>query len=197
VSLSLGDRRSNVFLLALLTWAIGAPIGVSVVAEWTGREGLVPCPICGSHGISCRHRALAQVTLHLAGIVGILWRWWRSDPESEVPPPPRLRRSKLALAQTAFMVVALVLEVDEVRSVVWTGILLALLGCLLVTPAAALGARIAGVAGLLTALLGFYAIVLLGLGPHDAEVPLFVLGCFGTLISAIGSVVAIKSDRAT
>ncbi len=191
----MSHRRWWGYAVALSVWALGAPIVLVILnlVTSTSAGSLLACPICGSHAITCPHRAWAQVGLHLAGLAAILGAWSRRDPEataSEVP-TRTADRWPLALIQTVFMAVALIWEVSEVGTIVWSGPLIVCLGCLLVAPGGGVATRVAGAASLLTGLLGFYMIVLFSLSPHEAERPIFILGAAGSLATASATVVAV------
>ncbi len=192
----MSHRRWWSYAVALWVWAIGAPIALvilNLVTEHRSGGSLLACPICGSHAITCRHRAWAQVGLHLIGLAAILGVWSRRDPEAKASEIPTrgANRWPVALIQTALMAVALFCEVSEVTTIVWSGPLIVCLGCLLVARAGGVATRVAGAASLLTGLLGFYMIVLFNLSPHEAERPIFILGAAGGLVTACATVVAV------
>jgi len=188
-------RRWWGYAFGLWAWALGAPIVLVILnmVTSTSSGSLLACPVCGSHAITCPHRAWAQVGLHVTGLAAILWAWSRRDPEataSEVP-TRAADRWLAASIQTAFMAVALNYETSEVTTIVWSGPLIVCLGCLLVAPGGGVTTRVAGATSLLTALIGFYMIVLFNLSPHEAERPIFILGAAGSLITACATGLAV------
>jgi hypothetical protein len=191
-----GKYRFLGYALALTTWTIGAPFALIVLdAVARGRGSPFPCPICGSRGLECPHRALAQAVLHVIGVLVLVRLWWRT-PEGDPPLKPGLTDMRpLAVLECLTMGVGLALEAGSTDSVVATGPIALVLGCILVSPTGNRGTRFAGWSALASVLVGFYAVVCFQWGPPQAGGPLFVIGLIGLALCLTGTIAAFLPPR--
>jgi hypothetical protein len=194
---------ANPRVVGVLFWAwvcAGPLLGLSLAMSHT-QVAWLGCPLCDAVTI-CTHRTWALVGLHALGALG-LGAWWtivRRRLDLSLGGLSDRRTWPLVVAAFTLLVLsgALIYEAAvEVESVMITGPVLAVLGCVLLAPRRPLPVRVVGASAVASTLLGFYVVVALDLSPGEARWPLFAIGVLGWCVMTLASGWALRAHKET